>query len=649
MDFFDYFRGGALTVTPEVRVPFYEENRGKMIWRYFIEKGVLIEDRVRPVIARSWQRSTRIDPFRNQRIVLPKQQLDLRRRQYQRLISVARPVMEELHALDEKCYVLLSDGEGYIIERVCSSDCPIPLGAKCREEDIGTNAIGTALIEKGPVEIRGYEHYVPRLHSYHCAAVPICDTKGNVIGVIDVTRSQGDLPAGILQLLKFAGKLIEYQLDSGHKCCSNGLPKCLETSIDLLDKCALVVDSEDRVAYANKVLCDMLKVENQKIIGLPCSDLLKFREGAEKQTIFKFPGLPLMEKRGSGEAAVGKLLDRKEFGGCGWTGSILLLELQGDTSLPSAADGSPYSFYEIIGQADCWRDIIWRAKKAAQVTSNVLIEGESGTGKELLARAIHYESGRKGPFVAVNCGAIPKELIESELFGYEEGAFTGAKRGGKIGKFEAADGGTIFLDEIGEMPLEMQVHLLRVLQEKKVTRLGGSEAKPVDVRIIAATNRDLRKEVEAGRFREDLYFRLNVINIKLPPLRERKEDIPLLIEHFVQKFSRQFNKKIASVDREALEILKSYDWPGNARELCNVIENAVVFTEGEVILPDVIPPYIREHKALRGFRGGSLKELEEKVILETLKANNGNISKTAKALGVARNTIYRKINKHRLN
>lgn len=639
-------------MTPGTKVPLYEENSGKnfyMMWHYFVEKGVLIESGVRPVIARSWQRSTKIDPFRNQKSVLPKQQLDLRRRQHQDLITIARPVMEEILSLDEKCYVLLSDSEGYIIEKVSNVDCPIPLGAKCREEDIGTNAIGTALIERGPVEIKGYEHYVPRLHSYHCAAVPIHGAKGNIIGVMDVTRSQGDLPAVILQLLKFAGKLIEYQLNFRQKCCCNGKnTEHLGTFLDLLDKCAVIVDSEGRIAYANKKLCDLLKIENQqKIVGLRYLDFLKFKDGSEKQAILTLPNLSLGENRVLGKEVVGKILDRKEIRSCQEARTLVLLEFN-NVSL-SVANSSVYTFHEIIGKAKCWSEIIWRAKKAAQVSSNVLIEGESGTGKELIARAIHDESGRKGPFVPINCGAIPKELIESELFGYEEGAFTGAKRGGKIGKFEAAEGGTLFLDEIGEMPLEMQVHLLRVLQEKKVTRLGGSKARPVDVRIIAATNRDLRKEVEAGRFREDLYFRLNVININLPPLRERKEDIPILVEHFVQRFCQQFRKNITSVDEEVMDILNSYDWPGNVRELSNVIENAVVFTEENVILPDVIPSYIREYKPLRELRGRSLKELEEKVILETLKVYNGNISKTARALGVTRNTIYRKINKQRLN
>ncbi|MGB9804436.1 sigma-54-dependent Fis family transcriptional regulator [Desulfofundulus sp.] len=640
-------------MTPDAKVTFFEGN-GKgnfqLIWRHFVEKGVLIEPGVRPVIARSWQRSTRIDPFSNQRIVLPKQRLDWRRRQYQDLISLARPVMQEILSLDEKCYVLLSDSEGYIIEKVSKVECPIPLGAKCREEDIGTNAIGTALIERGPVEIKGYEHYVPRLHSYHCAAVPIYDAKGNIIGVMDVTRPEGDLPAGILQLLKFAGKLIEYQLNFRQKCCCSGkIASTLGTLVDLIDKCTVIVDSGGRIVYANKKLCDFLEIDNQqKIMGLHYLDLLKSSDNMDKQTTFSVHNFPAGYNRGLAKEIAGKVIGKRQIGNCQEASTLVLLDFKNNASL-SSPSRSVYRFHEITGKAKCWSEIIWRAKKAAQVSSNVLIEGESGTGKELIARAIHDESGRKGPFVPINCGAIPKDLIESELFGYEDGAFTGAKKGGKMGKFEIAEGGTLFLDEIGEMALEMQVHLLRVLQEKKVTRLGGTNARSVDVRIIAATNRDLRKEVEAGRFRQDLYFRLNVINIKLPPLRERKEDIPILVEYFFLKFCQQFQKNITSVDKEVMEILCNYDWPGNVRELSNVIENAVVFTEGDVILPEVIPPYIKEYEPVRDLTGGSLREVEEKLILETLKIHNGNISKAAKALGVTRNTIYRKIKSAKLD
>ena len=640
-------------MTPNPNATYSGENgrenfQEDLIWRHFVEKGVLIEPRVRPIIARSWQRSTKIDPFRNQRSVLPKHQLDLRRTRNQDLIAIAWPVMQEISSLDGKIFVLLCDNEGYVIEKVSNVDCPIPLGAKCREEDIGTNAIGTALIERGPVEIKGYEHYVSRLHGYHCAAVPIRDVSGSIIGVIDVTNPHGDLPAGIMQLLKFAVQLIEHQLCSRQKYhCSEEMIKNLKKLIDLIDNCVVIIDSEGKIAYVNKKFCDILEIENkEKIIGLHYLDFLKFKDKAVFLQNCSPGSLVKLEK--DRESLICKVIDVKQIPSCKETDTLLFLEFPKKITSTSA-DGSDYRFHDIIGRARSWSEIIWRAKKAAQVSSNVLIEGESGTGKELIAQAIHYESGRKGPFLPINCGAIPKELIESELFGYEDGAFTGAKRGGKMGKFEVADGGTLFLDEIGEMPLEMQVHLLRVLQEKKIIRIGGSKPRPVDVRIIAATNRDLREEIKAGRFREDLYFRLNVININLPPLRERKKDIPLLVEHFLERYCRQFHKNITAVDKEVMDILCCYEWPGNVRELCNVIENAVVFTEGNIILPEVIPSFIKEYTPVRYSRGGSLREHEERLIFETLKRYNGNISKTAKALGITRNTVYRKINKQRLN
>jgi transcriptional regulator with PAS, ATPase and Fis domain len=289
---------------------------------------------------------------------------------------------------------------------------------------------------------------------------------------------------------------------------------------------------------------------------------------------------------------------------------------------------------------------LFKAKKAAKVASTVLLEGESGTGKEIIARAIHRESGRPGAFVPVNCGAIPKELIESELFGYEEGAFTGAKRGGMKGKFELADQGTLFLDEIGEMPLEMQVRLLRVLDDKTITRVGGSKPQAVDVRVIAATNRNLKEEIRAGRFREDLYFRLNVVNITLPPLRARKTDIPLLANYFVRLFCKQFQREEVLIPEETMALLCRYDWPGNVRELRNVIESALIFTEGKILTPESLPAYLREHLPIsRERKKGKLREYEEEIVWETLKMYEGNISRAARALGISRNTLYRKIGK----
>lgn len=252
-----------------------------------------------------------------------------------------------------------------------------------------------------------------------------------------------------------------------------------------------------------------------------------------------------------------------------------------------------FTFDDIIGNSPGLREVVDLAKQVASSDSTILLQGESGTGKEMFAQAIHSHSNRNnGPFVAINCAAIPRDLVESELFGYEAGAFTGAKRGGRPGKFELVNGGTIFLDEIGDMPLETQVKLLRVLQQKQIIRVGGQKAIPIDIRVIAATNKDLGQEVERGNFREDLYYRLNVIPINIPPLRERGEDLVILASHMVEKLSRQLGKRLTGIAPEAMECLKKYPWTGNVRELVNVLERAVNIAAGTSILRKHLPEKI---------------------------------------------------------
>jgi transcriptional regulator with PAS, ATPase and Fis domain len=272
-----------------------------------------------------------------------------------------------------------------------------------------------------------------------------------------------------------------------------------------------------------------------------------------------------------------------------------------------------------------------------------LLEGESGTGKEILAQAIHNFSGRKyNSFVAVDCGAIPKELFESELFGYEKGAFTGAKPGGKIGLLEVADKGTLFLDEIGNMPLEMQKKLLRVLQEGTISRIGSTEKIEVDIRVIAATNVDLQKAVEEGKFRKDLYYRLNVFRIFVPSLKERREDIPLLTRHFISK--HRPHRRNVWVEEQAMEALKTYDWPGNIRELNNVIERAIIMSGGNIITIRDLPLEIQESNAQHldcDLEGLSMKDAMRKYLQQVLDENKGNISKASKILGISRSRIYR--------
>jgi DNA-binding NtrC family response regulator len=300
----------------------------------------------------------------------------------------------------------------------------------------------------------------------------------------------------------------------------------------------------------------------------------------------------------------------------------------------------------IVGSSPVFRQTYELALQAAPSMATVLISGESGTGKELFARAIHENSGRaEGPFVAVNCAALPESIMEAELFGHERGAFTGAVTS-KEGRFRAASGGTVFLDEVGEMSPAVQVKLLRVLQEGEVEPLGGRTT-PVDVRVVAATNRDLESEVSRGAFRDDLFYRLNVIVVALPPLRQRLEDVPLLTDHFLARYTERNDKRIDGIDPEALELLASYYWPGNVRELENAIERAVVMTRDSVIKPRDLPARVveaeRTHGQLTFSVGTPLDEVELSMIRETLRFTGGDKKQAARLLGIATRTIYRKM------
>ncbi|GAW92819.1 sigma 54-interacting transcriptional regulator [Calderihabitans maritimus] len=314
-----------------------------------------------------------------------------------------------------------------------------------------------------------------------------------------------------------------------------------------------------------------------------------------------------------------------------------------------------FSFNDIIYRSKVMKDVIASAEKFAETDSTVLITGESGTGKELIAQSIHQSSKRRtGPFVAVNCAALPESLLESELFGYAEGAFTGARRGGKAGLFELAHGGTIFLDEIGKISLELQARLLRVLQEKEVMRVGGDRIIPVDIRVIAATNQNLRAAVQQGAFRDDLFYRLNVLKLTLPPLRERKEDIPLLVEHFLRKFNAKFGKTVQSLPAKLMEWFLQYDWPGNVRELENFVERFVILADGDELEPNLLEHFREDmNNAEREnydwddnslvIEIDKLDNMVVQIIRQLDKRVGGNRSELARLLGVSRTTLWKKL------
>jgi sigma-54 dependent transcriptional regulator, acetoin dehydrogenase operon transcriptional activator AcoR len=321
-----------------------------------------------------------------------------------------------------------------------------------------------------------------------------------------------------------------------------------------------------------------------------------------------------------------------------------------------------FHFEDIIFQCEEMENLINLAKKAALQDSSILIEGESGTGKELIAQSIHNHSSRsKKPFVVIDCSAIPRNLVESELFGYDEGAFTGSQKGGRMGKFERANGGTVFLDEIGEMPLEIQSKLLRVIQSRSITRIGGHEPIPINIRIIAATNRNLAQEVSEGSFRHDLYYRLNVINLFVPALRERKGDLPLLVYKLMEKTAKREKRDVPNLSDRVMGVLENYPWPGNIRELENTMERAVILANGEIDYQQ-LPKRLLEIQNIHLNSTAVPSEpfvnqivqkpkrvMEQQLIINALKEFSGNKSKAAKKLGIARSTLYEKMYQYQLN
>lgn len=599
----------------------------KKAWNDFVSEGVVNTEAVRPIIAKSWLRSRDIDPYNKNRASLSGSALLERQSENEQLISAARPIIQELFKTDTQNLVWLTDREGYIIDLLGNSEY-MSLGFSCREADIGTNAIGTALVEGQSLELKGHEHYSSCGHHFHSIAAPIRDINNDIVGVIDLINPYKELPSETLKLVNFCAKTIELELIRHAN---------VDALVDCMPYCVFLIDNNGNIINANRRCLDMLGINKREVLN--GESLGKY---VNKQTLNSFISKDPAEQLGdfninyNGKVVNCIFRSRYPIDSVKKVNYIVMF-----TYNASEPDEMALNFHNLVGSSKSWSYVKTIGKKAAQVSSNILILGESGTGKELMAQSIHNESKRNGLFIPINCGAIPKELLQSELFGYEPGSFTGAKKDGSIGKFEKADGGTIFLDEIGEMPMDMQVSLLRFLQDKTVVRVGGTDAKKVDVRIIAATNRDLEDYVKRGIFREDLYYRINVINIKLPNLRDRKEDIPLLIDFFIKDLCQQFNRKPLSISETALKILSDYDWPGNVRELRNIVEYAVVFTEDNIINTDSLPPRLMELKQAE--TKGNLKNYELSIINKTLAENNGNMSKTARDLGIDRSTLYRKV------
>jgi len=653
-------------------------------WRLFVEKGEIAAE-VRPEVAESWKRcrAAGVDPNLRSIPRLKPEEFKKRTAMRARFLEVMRDPMERLrrHLAGSGVMIGLFDLDGCQLS--CMGDSKLMSlgaglgfgeGAILREDVVGTSSVGLSLVTGKPSMCAPAEHYCLLLHHISGAATPVYDSSARMLGVIALYADSSVHPRHLFALV------IEAVQNVMHEARVNAQLKWLQDYRRILTDLMgapsnpmLVMDERGYVKHITPSALKLLHIEEPRALDEPIDRVARFtppltetlRNGkvvkdlqvevgtTEGNFVSRVSGIPLRDPAGRklGTLVVFQKSQSVRKGGSIERGTI-----------------ARFTFDDIAGNSDAIVRAKMSAMRAAETSVNILLEGESGTGKEMFAQAIHNASDRRnGPFVTVNCAAIPSELIESELFGYRDGAFTGAKKGGMIGKFEAANGGTIFLDEICEMPLNMQSEILRVIENRCIVRVGEYEEIPVDIRIIAATNKKVLEEVEKGNFREDLYYRLSVTKITLPTLAERASDIPALVDAFIAQFNQQMGRNVKRIDESILDRFMTYDWPGNVRELKNAIEHAVMAAPGDTIGWEHLPDELRN--ALLYHRGPVLsrhdplldqkqavakmeKELEDgakELYLKALEITGGNRTRAAKLLGIGRATLYRKLERFGLN
>lgn len=592
--------------------------------------------------------------------VLSEPELEKAREESRYLIETAVPVMERLSEFvkgtgfavglnDANCVSLKITGDNQALELARRAN--VIEGTIWTEDKVGTNAVALSIFLMKPISIYSYEHFSLYTIAASSSAAPIIDS-GRVIGSICMSASFEKVTHHTLGMVVAAANHIQSIM------ALNRLWKYHQVMTDSMSDGVLVVDVNGIITYMNKKCSYLLGLDSSIAVGssihtvfgkhsenMPFLNIVTQRRTVTDEYLLLHYG----KKRISCQITCTPFHDPNPSD----PGSMIIIrESEHINRIVGKWIGhnAKMSFDDIIGENLRFKEVIEIAKTTSQSDSSVLLMGESGTGKDIIAQAIHNESPRRNhPFVAINCAALPRELIASELFGYEEGAFTGAKKGGNVGKFELANHGTLFLDEIGDVPIDLQASLLRVLEEKGVLRLGGNHLVPVNVRIIAATNKNLEEEIARGRFRRDLYYRLGVIRLIIPSLRERRDDIQLLVDHFLRAICRRFGKPLMRIAPPAMDCLMNYKWPGNIRELQNVLEGVVQLTPGTEIDSQIIERHLQllTTPSLSNDQTYS-NAISAEEIKTLLIKNKHNISRTAKELGMSRQRLYRIMSKYNI-
>ncbi|OSX98515.1 sigma-54-dependent Fis family transcriptional regulator [Bacillus cereus] len=606
-------------------------------WKKFVDEGVLDSNRINERISESWYRckQANVNPHMNKgQKILSSDIFQDQKKKSEIFLDIAIPQIQNMRkTIDElQMMALLIDPDGYVLslsgnQQTLKRAKHINFieGVKWTEAAVGTNAIGTALEIEEAIMISGTEHYSVASHSWSCAASPIHNDDGKLIGVLDFSCPIEFSHPYMLGMVTSIAHAIERE-------CSI---RVHQNELHLIHRFLDVIDSDEQVVICNHR--DVIVSASKRVRERVCNwSRMKLEDLIHNGLKSKLE-VPVY----SNDRMIGKCIYLKENKQANLFSNFPFI--------------NGITFPGVIGTSSVFQHTLEEIKLVSPTDASVYVCGETGVGKEYVARAIHENSPRKnGPFIAVNCGSLPKELMESELFGYAEGAFTGARRQGYKGKFEQADGGTIFLDEIGEVPPEMQVALLRVLQERTVTPIGSSKEVPVNIRIITATHKDLLRLVEEGKFRQDLYYRLHVYPLYVPSLIERKEDIPYFIQHFCERkdWNVVFPKSICNQ-------FSQHTWPGNIRELLNVLERIYILSQGREICEKQISFLLQtmmgnQHQLELQAENKTEHTLNfrEKIqcdsMIEALEKTNGNVSLAAKLLDVPRSTFYKRMQKFRL-